>query len=49
MTLLPNGKPFEFVQSVVRGDRYAIVLDLVKQDGVNRVLTLRSAGRNSNR
>jgi len=45
VTLLPNEKPFEFVQSVVRGDRYAIVLDLVKQDGANGVLTLRSAGR----
>jgi GntR family transcriptional regulator len=26
--LLPNGKPLEFVQSVMRGDRYKIVLDL---------------------
>jgi GntR family transcriptional regulator len=31
VTLLPNEKPFEFVQSVIRGDRYTIVLDLVKQ------------------
>jgi len=45
VTLLPNEKPFEFVQSVVRGDRYSIVLDLVKHDGGNRVLTLRSADR----
>jgi GntR family transcriptional regulator len=45
VTLLPNEKPFEFVQSVVRGDRYSIVLDLVKHDGANRVLTLRPAGR----
>lgn len=30
VTLLPNDKPFEFVQSIVRGDRYKIVLDLVK-------------------
>ena len=30
VTLLPNERPFEFVQSVVRGDRYTIVLDLVK-------------------
>jgi GntR family transcriptional regulator len=30
VTLLPNERPFEFVQSVVRGDRYSIVLDLAK-------------------
>ena len=42
VTLLPNEKPFEFVQSVVRGDRYSIVLDLVKHDGGQRVLTLTS-------
>lgn len=30
VTHLPNERPFEFVQSVVRGDRYTIVLDLVK-------------------
>ncbi len=30
VTLLPDERPFEFVQSVVRGDRYTIVLDLVK-------------------
>ena len=30
VTLLPNERPFEFVQSVVRGDRCTIVLDLVK-------------------
>jgi len=40
VTLLPNEKPFEFVQSVMRGDRYSIVLELVK-DGVERTpLTL---------
>src|SRR5262249_40677009 len=33
VTLLPNEKPFEFVQSIVRGDRYTIVLDLIKQSG----------------
>ena len=33
VTLLPNEKPFEFVQSIVRGDLYKIVLDLVKQSG----------------
>ena len=44
VTLLPNEKPFEFVQSVVRGDRYSIVLDLVKQEGRQRVLTLTSTG-----
>jgi len=30
VTLLPNERPFEFAQSVVRGDRCTIVLDLVK-------------------
>lgn len=40
VTLLPNAKPFEFVQSVVRGDRYSIVLDLVKHGAENRVLAL---------
>ena len=34
VTLLPNERPFEFVQSVVRGDRYTIVLDLVKPGAV---------------
>jgi GntR family transcriptional regulator len=33
VTLLPNEKPFEFVQSIVRGDLYKIVLDLVKHSG----------------
>ena len=33
VTSLPNQRPFEFVQSVVRGDRYNIVLDLVKPGG----------------
>jgi GntR family transcriptional regulator len=28
VTLLSNGKPFEFVQSVMRGDRYSVVLEL---------------------
>ena len=36
VTLLPNERPFEFVQSVVRGDRYTIVLDLVKPGAVAR-------------
>jgi len=40
VTLLPNGKPFEFVHSVVRGDRYSIVLDLVKHGAEKRVLAL---------
>jgi hypothetical protein len=35
VTLLPNERPFEFVQSVVRGDRYTIVLDLVKPGAAN--------------
>jgi GntR family transcriptional regulator len=33
VTLLANERPFEFVQSVVRGDRYSIVLDLIKPGG----------------
>lgn len=33
VTFLPNQKPFEFVRSIVRGDRYSIVLDLEKQAG----------------
>jgi GntR family transcriptional regulator len=28
VTFLPNGRPFEFVQSLMRGDRYSIILDL---------------------
>jgi GntR family transcriptional regulator len=36
VTLLPNERPFEFVQSVVRGDRYTIVLDLVKPGAAAR-------------
>jgi GntR family transcriptional regulator len=32
VTMLPNERPFEFVQSTVRGDRYSIVLDLVKPE-----------------
>lgn len=36
VTLLPNERPFEFVQSVVRGDRYSIVLDLVKPGAATR-------------
>ena len=33
VTLMPNERPFEFVQSVVRGDRYTIVLELEKHGG----------------
>ncbi len=33
VTTLPNERPFEFVQSVVRGDRYSIVLELEKHSG----------------
>jgi GntR family transcriptional regulator len=40
VTLLPNDKPFEFVRSVMRGDRYSIVLDLVKDSGERTALTL---------
>lgn len=28
VTLLDNGRPFEFVESIMRGDRYNVVLDL---------------------
>jgi len=38
ITMLPNERPFEFVQSVVRGDRYSIVLDLVKDGAEKRTL-----------
>jgi GntR family transcriptional regulator len=38
ITMLPNERPFEFVQSVVRGDRYSIVLDLVKDGSEKRTL-----------
>jgi GntR family transcriptional regulator len=31
LTLLPNSHPFEYAQSIMRGDRYRIVLDLVRQ------------------
>jgi len=31
VTSLADGRPFEFVRSVMRGDRYSIVLDLVKE------------------
>jgi len=30
VTFLQNGRPMEFVKSVMRGDRYRIILDLVK-------------------
>ena len=36
ITMLPNDRPFEFVQSIVRGDRYSIVLDLVKDGGAEK-------------
>jgi GntR family transcriptional regulator len=42
VTLLPNQKPFEFVQSTIRGDRYTIVLDLVKHGSEKRVLELKA-------
>jgi GntR family transcriptional regulator len=31
VTFLSNDKPFEFVQSIVRGDLYKVVLDLIKE------------------
>lgn len=40
VTFSLNEQPFEFVQSTVRGDRYAIVLDLVKNVGEQQALTL---------
>ncbi len=43
VTLLPNDRPFEFVQSTIRGDRYAIVLDLAKHGTEKRELTLKPA------
>jgi GntR family transcriptional regulator len=42
VTLTPNERPFEFVQSTVRGDRYSIVLDLVKNAGEQQALMLNS-------
>ena len=33
ITLLSDGQPFEFVQSVMRGDRYKIVVDLTRHPG----------------
>jgi GntR family transcriptional regulator len=41
VTFLPNDRPFEFVQSTIRGDRYSIVLDLVKHGAEKRTLELR--------
>ncbi len=38
ITMLANERPFEFVQSVVRGDRYSIVLDLIKHGAEKRTL-----------
>jgi GntR family transcriptional regulator, N-acetylglucosamine utilization regulator len=32
VTLLADGQPFEFVQSVMRGDRYKVVVDLTKSE-----------------
>jgi len=29
VTFLPRGKPFEFVESIMRGDRYSIILELM--------------------
>ena len=42
VTLAHNERPFEFVQSTVRGDRYSIVLDLIKNAGEQQALTLNS-------
>ena len=47
VTLLPNERPFEFVQSVVRGDRYSIVLDLVKPASAAGETGLRASPRAS--
>lgn len=40
VTFMSNERPFEFVQSTVRGDRYSIVLDLEKNAGETQALTL---------
>ncbi|HUA59688.1 MAG TPA: GntR family transcriptional regulator [Verrucomicrobiae bacterium] len=42
ISFLPNEKPFEFVLSTIRGDRYSIVLDLVKEGADKRTLELQS-------
>lgn len=42
VTYLPNERPFEYVQSTIRGDRYSIVLDLVKGGSEKRTLELKS-------
>lgn len=31
LTLLPHGQPLEYAESIMRGDRYKVVLDLVRQ------------------
>jgi hypothetical protein len=38
-----NERPFEFVQSTVRGDRYSIVLELVKDGAEKRTLVRQTA------
>jgi GntR family transcriptional regulator len=38
ITMSLNERPFEFVQSIVRGDRYSIVLELVKDGAEKRTL-----------
>ena len=43
VTFLPSGKPFEFVQSIMRGDRYSIILDLVANRVPQAVHTMRLA------
>lgn len=40
ISFLPNDKPFEYVYSIIRGDRYSIVLDLVKHGAGKRTLEL---------
>jgi GntR family transcriptional regulator len=40
ISFLPNDKPFEYVQSIICGDRYSIVLDLVKHGAEKRTLEL---------
>jgi GntR family transcriptional regulator len=40
ISFLPNDKPFEYVQSIIRGDRYSIVLDLEKHGAEKRTLEL---------
>ena len=43
ITMSLNERPFEFVQSMVRGDRYSIILELVKDGAEKRTLVRQTA------